>query len=204
MSSEKKQKKEQILTAANECFVKYGYKKTTLEDIGKNVGLNKASLYYYFKSKEEIFTSLVLNEFQQFISKLHQDIEDGMDCEQKILVYFKEKLYFWHQKSIILPQITETDPKALQHLMTSGLDVYSKIEREEQSFVATILKKCVKNGQIKEYDAEKTSGFLFALVDGVKEKCWGFTGSTQPPQEEYEKMVADVQSALKIFINGLK
>ena len=83
-------KKEQILSAASECFARFGYKKTTLDDIGKKIGLNKASIYYYFKNKEEIFTNIVLNEFQQFITKLQQNLEEDMGCEQKILIYFEK------------------------------------------------------------------------------------------------------------------
>src|SRR4030042_4489907 len=118
MSQNKKEnKKDQILAAASECFARFGYKKTTLDDIGKKIGLNKASIYHYFKSKEEIFTQIVLNEFEQFITKLHQHIEEDMICEQKILVYFEEKLHFWFQKSLILPQITEIEPGQLHQLM---------------------------------------------------------------------------------------
>ena len=53
-------KKQEILKAASECFARFGYEKTTLDDIGKMVGLNKASLYYYYKNKEDIFAEVVL------------------------------------------------------------------------------------------------------------------------------------------------
>lgn len=200
MSRNKKEqnKKEQILSAASECFARFGYKKATLDDIGKKIGLNKASIYYYFKSKEEIFTIIVLNEFKQFVIKLHQNIEENMNCEQKILLYFEEKLHFWFQKSIILPQITEIEPEKLQQLMASGLETFFKIEQEEKSFVANILKNCIKNGQIKDCNIEKMSEFMFALVDGVKDK-YKF-----PTSAENENMIKDVQTALKIFLNGLK
>ncbi|MFX0062900.1 MAG: TetR/AcrR family transcriptional regulator [Candidatus Hermodarchaeota archaeon] len=36
------------MDAASDCFAKYGYRKTTLEDISKIVGVRKASLYYYW------------------------------------------------------------------------------------------------------------------------------------------------------------
>lgn len=197
-------KKEQILAAASECFTKFGYKKTTLDDIGKKVGLNKASLYYYFKSKEEIFTILVLDEFKQFITKLHQDIEENMKCEQKILVYFEKKLNFWFQKSIILPQITETEPEALQHMMTSGEELYLKIEEDEQTFLANILKKCIENGQIRDCNSKEMSRYMFALSDGIKEKYMGFNKTRPLTLKEHERIIKDVQAALIIFINGLK
>ncbi|OLS12176.1 MAG: TetR family transcriptional regulator [Promethearchaeota archaeon CR_4] len=206
MSQNKKEnKKEQILAAASECFARFGYKKTTLDDIGKKIGLNKASIYYYFKSKEEIFTSIVLGEFQQFISKLHQEIEEGMICEQKILVYFEEKLNFWFQKSMILPQITEIEPEKLQQLMeASGFETFLKIEQGEKSFLANILKNCIKKGQIKDCDVDKTSELMFALVDGVKGNYERSARAKSPPCPDHEKMMHNVQAALKIFINGLK
>ncbi len=197
-------KKEQIISAASECCARFGYKKTTLDDIGKIIGLNKASIYYYFKSKEEIFTTIVLNEFKQFITKLHQDIEEDMDCEKKILVYFEEKLHFWIQKSIILPQITEIDSEKLQQLMASGLDVFFKIEQEEMTFLAQILSNCIKNGHIKECNVEKISEYMFGLVDGIKSNYKGFTNKKSPTSIEFENMIKDVQTALKIFIRGLK
>jgi len=201
----KENKKDQILAAASECFARFGYKKTTLDDIGKKIGLNKASIYHYFKSKEEIFTQIVLNEFEQFITKLHQHIEEDMICEQKILVYFEEKLHFWFQKSLILPQITEIEPGQLQQLMmASGYETFLKIEQAEKSFLANILHNCIKKGQIKECDVEKTSDFIFALVDGVKGNYERSTRNKSPPSPQHENMMKDVRTALKIFINGLK
>ncbi len=194
-------RKEQILSAASECFARYGYKKTTLDDIGKKVGLDKASIYYYFKSKEEIFTILVLNEFKRFIAQLQQDIVEDMDCEQQILFYFEQKLQFMSQKTLILPQITEEE---LQRFIASGKELYSEIEQGEKSFVAKILRNCIKNGDIKDCNVEKISDFLFALVEGIKEKYMGVTSNKKPTSADNENMIQNVQMALTIFLNGLK
>lgn len=196
-------KKEQILLAASECFAIFGYKKTTLEDIGQKIGLNKASIYYYFKSKEEIFTVIVLNEFRQFINNLHQDIGENMACEDKISKYFVEKLRYWFQKSMILPQITEIGPLERQHLMTSGKEIYVKIEEEEKLFLSNILRKCIRDSQIKDCDVDKMSEFMFALVDGVKDNYIELAKSLTR-SIEFEDMIKDVQTALNIFVNGLK
>ncbi|MBN1215795.1 MAG: TetR/AcrR family transcriptional regulator [Candidatus Lokiarchaeota archaeon] len=188
-------KKEQILTAANECFAKFGYKKTTLEDIGEKIGLNKASIYYYFKNKEEIFTTIVFNEFQHYIIKLHQDIKENMNCEQKISLYFEKKLHYI-KKSILLQQITEIEPDKLQHLFSSGQDIISKMEKGEKTFMIKILENCIKKGEIKDCNVEKVSELLFNLINGIENNYKGFT--------EFDSMMEDVQMALTIFINGLK
>jgi AcrR family transcriptional regulator len=48
-----------ILTAAADLFKEHGYNRTTLGDIAAAVGTDRASLYYYFGSKEELLDSLV-------------------------------------------------------------------------------------------------------------------------------------------------
>ena len=50
--SKKDLNRETILKIAQEIFSKYGYKKTTLDDIANAVRKGKSSLYYYFKSSE--------------------------------------------------------------------------------------------------------------------------------------------------------
>ena len=57
-SAEKKQRhelrRETILQAAAHCFNKRGYHGTTIGDIARQLGVSKAALYYYVKSKEEV------------------------------------------------------------------------------------------------------------------------------------------------------
>ena len=62
--------------------------RANLDDIGKKVGLNKASIYHYFKSKEDIFITLVLNEFKQFTTELQKKIQEDMNCVEKVIEYF--------------------------------------------------------------------------------------------------------------------
>ncbi|MFW6389223.1 MAG: TetR/AcrR family transcriptional regulator, partial [Marinilabiliaceae bacterium] len=48
-----------ILKSARELFAKFGYRKTTMEDIAQALRKGKSSLYYYFKNKEEIFQAVI-------------------------------------------------------------------------------------------------------------------------------------------------
>ena len=54
--------RENILKIAREIFSKYGFKKTTLDDIANAVRKGKSSLYYYFESKEDLFQAVILKE----------------------------------------------------------------------------------------------------------------------------------------------
>ncbi len=49
--------RDQIIDAANRLIERYGYKKTTMEDIAREAGIGKGTIYLYFPSKEEVALS---------------------------------------------------------------------------------------------------------------------------------------------------
>lgn len=51
--------REKIQDVALELFGEQGYDKTSLREIAERLGVTKAALYYHFKTKEEIITSLL-------------------------------------------------------------------------------------------------------------------------------------------------
>jgi AcrR family transcriptional regulator len=62
------ERKAQIYQAALTCFSRKGYHLTTMDDIVVESGLSKGALYWYFKSKKELFISL----FQEIMRQLEQ------------------------------------------------------------------------------------------------------------------------------------
>jgi len=57
--------RERIQSVALELFAEQGYDKTSLREIAGRLDVTKAALYYHFKSKEDIVTSLVEDYFGQ-------------------------------------------------------------------------------------------------------------------------------------------
>lgn len=54
--------KDQIIESATKYFSKYGFHKTTMDEIARNIHKAKGVLYYYFKSKEELFNEVLKKE----------------------------------------------------------------------------------------------------------------------------------------------
>ena len=51
-----------LLDAAEECFAQHGLKKTTMEDVAKAGGVSRATLYRYFKNRDELLLGVVVRE----------------------------------------------------------------------------------------------------------------------------------------------
>ena len=71
----KEEYKRRILTAAGRVFSRYGFKKTTMDEIASELKMGKSSIYYYFKSKEEIFIAVILKEANMLRSELTNAIK---------------------------------------------------------------------------------------------------------------------------------
>ena len=69
-SVKQKEVREAILDATDSLLSRYGYKKMTIDDLAKEVGIGKGSVYLHFTSKEEIVLSHVDRIIEQLKGKL--------------------------------------------------------------------------------------------------------------------------------------
>ncbi|MCU0463766.1 MAG: TetR/AcrR family transcriptional regulator [Anaerolineae bacterium] len=59
------ERQQRVLDAAQRLFLKYGYDKTTVNDIAAEAGISKGAVYLHFKSKEAVMDALILREGQR-------------------------------------------------------------------------------------------------------------------------------------------
>ena len=77
--------KETISSVADRLFQKNGMDKTTMDDIAQEADYSKATLYVYFKNKEEIFSYIVL----KYMKLLLEKIENGVSASSNVLQQYK-------------------------------------------------------------------------------------------------------------------
>jgi AcrR family transcriptional regulator len=59
VSKDDKGRRDGILNAAGETFIRYGFRKTSMDDVARAAGLSRQSLYAYFPTKEALFRDVV-------------------------------------------------------------------------------------------------------------------------------------------------
>ena len=83
----RKQKREEIISTAERLFFSEGYDDVSMNDIAKDVGMSKATLYLYFDNKDSLFFAVVLRGaeiMKSLIEKEMENVEKGID---KIFAY---------------------------------------------------------------------------------------------------------------------
>lgn len=79
----------EIIEAARHLFMKYGFLKTTMEDIAKAVKKGKSTLYYYYKSKDEVFLDVISNIAKSLLFDLKEKVNRISSASEKFLGYFE-------------------------------------------------------------------------------------------------------------------
>lgn len=91
--------REEILSGARDLFERFGFKKTTMEDIARQVGKSKSALYYYYKTKEEIFEAVILRDIATTEALVAEAVKKEESASSKFRVLFTTLLEGVKQKS---------------------------------------------------------------------------------------------------------
>ena len=84
---EKETKRNYIMESAKKLFLSRDYDEVSMNSIAKEVGVNKATLYYYFKNKEALYFAIVLQGVQILVKMAKDEVKNGKTGYEKILLY---------------------------------------------------------------------------------------------------------------------
>lgn len=92
--------RDKILSVANNLFSKFGFHKTSMDEIAKIARKAKGSLYYHFASKEDLFKEVVSNEIMNLKNQLSAIVIDNkISASEKINSYFILRMEVLHNAS---------------------------------------------------------------------------------------------------------
>ncbi len=84
---------DKIVEVASKLFGRYGFHKTSMDEIARTARKAKGSLYYHFTSKEELFTEVVAREINNLKMQLAAIVNDeDLDATEKIKRYLSTRM----------------------------------------------------------------------------------------------------------------
>jgi AcrR family transcriptional regulator len=187
--------RERLLESAKRLFSQKGYYATSVEDIVESAGLSKGAFYFYFKSKEELFKSLVEEIHLSIVKRLESFLERDLPLEDALIEHakvFLEDIYQnRHIAQIFLFQLMGTNEEFRELY-------YTKIAHLRE-MLAKMVDKAIQRGEITYKNAENTvnlyAGFLRMLV-------LEYVFKEREPDLERVKSLA--QEGVKVLFRGLK
>jgi AcrR family transcriptional regulator len=155
--------RETILQIAQEIFSKYGYKKTTLDDIANAVRKGKSSLYYYFNSKEDLFQAVIAKEVDILKQALEKVVFRSMDPEEKLREYILTKLATYRDLANLYNAL-ENDVTAIGFID----EIKAKNEKDEIRMIKRILIEGVRREKFHIDDLNLTAIGITTAIKGLE------------------------------------
>lgn len=79
-------RQERVLTAALEVFGRYGFRKTSMDEVARSADISRQGLYLYFASKEALFRAAVRQELDTALSDASRCLnEEGATLDQRVV-----------------------------------------------------------------------------------------------------------------------
>ena len=104
-----KQDETVILDAALRVFSRYGYKKSTLEDIASELNMTNTAMYAYAASKRDLYEQTVRYVMKRWQSSVQQAVAKKTTAQEKMAVLCESALYYL-AKDVEFCALLRSDP----------------------------------------------------------------------------------------------
>jgi AcrR family transcriptional regulator len=157
------EKRAQILNLAKKRFERFGFNKTTVDEIARDASISKRTLYQEFENKEKILEELFMFEALSVRKAILNQINKITKPTEKLQTYVRLALKYLDQNPFIVSVLHDESGffapflKDKPHIIEEGI---------EEIFVG-ILKEGVQKGVFRKMDQKVVGHCIFLLFKGL-------------------------------------
>lgn len=152
-------KEEQIVNSARTLFLKYGIKKVSMDEIAKNAGVTKKTVYSYFGSKADLINFFIKEELnnmkkivEEYQNKSNNFLENVHQGLYKMLTYKEESLFI----NLLIKEQDSFNVKMLK-------DSLKNVDGEIKNFIKQILLQAKDDGYIEVKNIDITTFLIYKM-----------------------------------------
>ena len=185
--------RQKILDAAEERLWRYGFKKTTIDEIAADAGVGKGTVYLHFDSKEDVSLAIIARYKQDALAQAQQIVrEEGKDVVQKL------------REILILPLINAyrrctENPAAQEMILAVRPHIQARIRpyiEHEYVLIAEVLEEGNRRGVFDVPDTLQAARALKSMTHGMLPPYYGTTTA--------DEIIAEVEQVLALAVRGLR
>jgi AcrR family transcriptional regulator len=156
---------ETILDAAIEVFLRYGFKKTSMDDLARSSGISRQGLYIYFQTKELLFDAALRHLVTRILSSTQNIVKmHELSLEERLLA----ALNALHGGTLNIGSM-ENRSEVIDAARSNAAELIFKLEKEFVEIIARLLDEAGAIGHWGELNisAKQLSEHLFWVSSGA-------------------------------------
>lgn len=156
-------KRDLILDKAKELFIQRGYAATSMDELVRYIGVSKGSIYYHFKSKEELFIQLLARQNREWMNTWLEKRDRYTSFEQKVYGIADHMVDDFQNPLVKVGEefyISNPDNKELLDQILAIMQGPRKLYRE-------IFGEGAQAGLLPEDEVDEISVIFASMLDGL-------------------------------------
>ncbi len=195
-STRQKVNRDSILDATDRLLARSGYKKMTIDDLAKEVGIGKGSVYLHFDSKEEIALSHIDRIIERLKVRLAEIASSRSSTEKRLRAMLIERVLYRFDS---VQHYTQSLNELLAYLRPRLLERRRRYFEEEAKIFAQVLQEGGTDGTFQIKDANQTAGSLLDATNSLLP--YSLSAYELGERSDIEKKANRVAD---LILNGLK
>jgi len=94
---EVKEREKEILAVAAQLFAQEGFETVAVRNIAEAVGLSKATLYHYFKDKDEIYARIVIDTMEKICLYVEGRVAGAGSNRERLVIFMEANATFFEE-----------------------------------------------------------------------------------------------------------
>ena len=181
-----------IVESATKYFSKFGFYKTTMDEIAKHIHKAKGVLYYYFRSKELLFNEVLKQELGTVKAELSKIVNSDKDSLFILKDYMLTRLRLLH-KAVNYHETLKADFFDKYNFVKDVRDDFVEFERTQ---LTSILRKGKKEGYLDVKNINSTVNILMIVVNGIEIPLF--------LQDKYTEFETTIDELATMIVHSLK
>jgi TetR/AcrR family transcriptional regulator len=189
-----------ILAAARKRFAHYGFSKVTMDEIAADVGMAKPSLYYYYDTKERLFSAVVGLEQEHFAADIDALLKRRIAATQKLKEYVGIRMKLFRE----LVNLSHLGFDSWTEMKSMTRDLLRNIEHQELRYLQTIIAEGRSSGEFSLSHPNQTAQIFLHVLQGLRLRM------LRPPlpplldDSAYADLKKESEMAVDILVNGIR
>jgi AcrR family transcriptional regulator len=191
-----KSTRDAILDATDRLLARYGYKKMTIDDLAREVGIGKGSVYLHFSSKEEIALTHIDRIIDRLKQRLNTIAKSGLSCDERLRLMLIERVIYRFDS---VQHYTQNLNDMLAHIRRKLLDRRKEYFESEAEIFARVIDEAKCRGEFVDTDPIENARSLIVATNALLP----YSLSTQELGERTD-LETKTRAVAELLINGLK
>lgn len=192
--------KTSILDAAQREFAHFGFRKVTMDEIAQEVGLGKASLYYYFPTKELLFQAVVVREHESFIASTKMKLRGIASAKERVMMFVRERSEYFNR----LLHLNILDLRSSTRMKPMFAEMFENFSKEELKLLRTIISSGRERGEFRFLPNDRVAEALLHTMQGLRVRFLRLNDHPRIEPKQFEKLKEEQCFVTEIFLRGIQ